>query len=695
VENLTYTAAAAFTGTGNALANVILGGAGADTLIGNGGDDTLDGKAGADLMTGGTGADIFRFIAGSTGIGAASDRITDFASGSDRIDVNGIDSVAPAGETRKFSFIGTAAFSNSAGELRYFTTGTDTIVQGDTNGDGTADIEVTLTGTKTLVAGDFIGLAPVLPPIVFDLNSAGLDGAFGERTIAYDLNEDQVLEQVSWLNAGYGFLALDRDSSGAIDSSREISFVQDRPGAKTDLEGLRAYDTNADGEFSAADARFAEFKIWQDVNGDGRSDAQELKSLQQLGIASLSLAGAATGKTLANSSGNVIVNTALFTRTDGTKGLVGDVMLRPAVESAAAALEGKGRRLNGSSRSYRLTTSGGQPVLSPHRTKGAIDVRAGIVGPMDMLVFSDRTIGLAAPIMLDLDGDGIEVRSRTKARARFDMNGDGRRDDTGWVGRQDGLLGIDADGNGRIDTSADLLSFGNSGQSRGYQALAALDSNNDRLIDARDARFGQLLIWVDRNGNGISEAGETRSLDHHGISALGLDAQGTGETVRVGQNLVLGTATFTRADGTTGTTANVALAFTPSEGVANVPAALGAAMGARLAALRTGLSTELPRHLGLHGRSLPYGAGAFVSRPGEDEIVPDGALHLDPLSVAGASGTPSARMPGTASAHMAEAVADNRLGLMIQQMVAFGARSGEGELSDRSREPTPRYEYYA
>ena len=48
VENLSYTGAAAFTGTGNATANVITGGAGADTLSGGAGNDSLDGGEGND-----------------------------------------------------------------------------------------------------------------------------------------------------------------------------------------------------------------------------------------------------------------------------------------------------------------------------------------------------------------------------------------------------------------------------------------------------------------------------------------------------------------------------------------------------------------------------------------------------------------------------------------------------------------------
>lgn len=57
VENLTYTGAAAFTGTGNTLNNVIVGNGGADILSGLAGNDTLDGGDGNDTLDGGEGND--------------------------------------------------------------------------------------------------------------------------------------------------------------------------------------------------------------------------------------------------------------------------------------------------------------------------------------------------------------------------------------------------------------------------------------------------------------------------------------------------------------------------------------------------------------------------------------------------------------------------------------------------------------
>jgi Ca2+-binding RTX toxin-like protein len=61
VDNLTFTGTGAFTGTGNALANVITGGPANDVLTANGGNDRVIGGAGADRMSGNGGADTFVF----------------------------------------------------------------------------------------------------------------------------------------------------------------------------------------------------------------------------------------------------------------------------------------------------------------------------------------------------------------------------------------------------------------------------------------------------------------------------------------------------------------------------------------------------------------------------------------------------------------------------------------------------------
>ena len=124
---------------GSAIDNVRLyeteGASGADTLCGGDGDDTLIGGAGADELTGGTGADVFRYAPGDSPTGGA-DRITDFLSGTDKIDLSAIDADSGTTGNQSFSFIGNDAFSGTAGELRFNVNGTDTLLKADLDGDG-------------------------------------------------------------------------------------------------------------------------------------------------------------------------------------------------------------------------------------------------------------------------------------------------------------------------------------------------------------------------------------------------------------------------------------------------------------------------------------------------------------------------------------------------------------------------------
>ena len=129
--------------------DVLHGGADNDLLLGGNDDDVLNGGAGDDTLVGGNGDDIFEFT--ETG---GTDIIQSFKKGHDVIDLSGLDAIDGGGHDA-FAWIGSSAFSNTAGELRaYAGPGGKSFIEGDTDGDGSADF--TIVTNVHVTASDFI-----------------------------------------------------------------------------------------------------------------------------------------------------------------------------------------------------------------------------------------------------------------------------------------------------------------------------------------------------------------------------------------------------------------------------------------------------------------------------------------------------------------------------------------------------------
>jgi Ca2+-binding RTX toxin-like protein len=147
----------------------------------------------------------------------------------------------------------------------------------------------------------------------------------------------------------------------------------------------------------------------------------------------------------------------------------------------------------------------------------------------DRMRRAEQTRPTTCPLIVDLDGDGIETLT-LEAGVYFDHDGNGFAELTGWVSPKDGLLAWDRNANGIIDSGAEL--FGNNTfdmnggmASNGFEALAALDINQDSVIDSSDTLWEQLGIWQDRNSNAILDSGEWLSMEKAGISKLHLHYQ--------------------------------------------------------------------------------------------------------------------------------------------------------------------------
>ena len=158
------------------------------------------------------------------------------------------------------------------------------------------------------------------------------------------------------------------------------------------------------------------------------------------------------------------------------------------------------------------------------------------------------------PLILDLDGNGLETVGLA-ANIHFDHDGDGVLTRTGWAGKDDALLVWDRNANGRIDTGAEL--FGDftpmpngTLAPNGFAALAALDANGDGVIDASDPAFHELKLWRDTSQDGQTGAGELITLADAGIVSLNLAHTLKNQNLANGNQLTR-EGSFTRTDGTT------------------------------------------------------------------------------------------------------------------------------------------------
>jgi hypothetical protein len=162
------------------------------------------------------------------------------------------------------------------------------------------------------------------------------------------------------------------------------------------------------------------------------------------------------------------------------------------------------------------------------------------------------------PIVLDLDGDGIELTSY-KNGAAFDILGNGGVQNTAFVTGGDAFLALDRNVNGKIDSGKELFGDQN-GARNGYEELRKLDANGDGKIDVNDPAYKDLVLFRD-NGNGKTEKGELISLAEAGIAEISLRYKDIDELTSGGNRLAQ-TGFFTRDDGTRGRAADAILNYT-------------------------------------------------------------------------------------------------------------------------------------
>ena len=446
--------------------NAMYGFGGNDTLTGGTAGDVFFGGANNDTLTGGGGIDTFNVTQGT-------DTILDVGvGGADNIVVS---AGAVANVTAGAAWTATAATSNS-GTATVEANGFSVNVAAATGANGwtltnNSSTAVTLTGSA---------------------NADSLISSTAEDTINAGLGADTV--SISTVVADYSWtvnLGSDLVTDKIVFTHNSIDSGNDTVATVSNFNVAHDKVAVTLGGTAIADGTF------QTLTSDGTAISAEVVELAISTRVTASLGNDGDNSTIENIIANATNN---FTSGTGTYTFIIYSDTTPTANAGIYSVN--------ISDSTNPSTGG----MTVEHIMTLNNVGFGNLGDANFVATAD-------PLIFDLGAPGLELVSSENG-VQFDINGDGLADQMAWTAGEDGILALDANGNGTIDNGTEVFSpfFAGGEHAGSLAALATLDSNGDGAIDGGDAAFGDLRVWQDFNHDGVSDAGELSSLtDPHRV----------------------------------------------------------------------------------------------------------------------------------------------------------------------------------
>ena len=335
------------------------GGDGADTLLGGTGNDSLTGGAGADKLYGGTDNDILRGDDGEGGdvLEGGDDFDNYYADDGDTIhDSDGSGVVffgadwLNGGSWDKQENV----YISRDGKFRYNLSGTtlsinsgQLLITGFQNDNLGIKLDK-MDQEKSPRAPDRRGWGDMFnssqyhgTPIILDIDGDGVETMDAFAGAYFDHDGNGFAEATGWVAPDDGLLVWDRNANGRIDDGSELFGNRTRLNngslASNGYAALAELDGNHDGKVDISDSAWSNLQIWRDFDSDGYTDANELITLADAGVAALFTTYSETCDRyrlnwLVDVAGNEHRQIGSFLRADGSTGISSDIWfrLRPA-----------------------------------------------------------------------------------------------------------------------------------------------------------------------------------------------------------------------------------------------------------------------------------------------------------------------------------------------------------------------------
>lgn len=196
------------------------------------------------------------------------------------------------------------------------------------------------------------------------------------------------------------------------------------------------------------------------------------------------------------------------------------------------------------------TSANGMPCVAiAHSAVSGAVVHAGALGRDDN-----------SPLVLDMNNNGkMDLKSAwVKKPVKFDFTASGKKLKSGWIKSSEAFLAVDSNLDGVINNGSELFgeyTFSKDGSKtfeNGFAALSRFDSDKNGVINKKDAKFAKILVWQDRNGDGLSQKSELKKLSSAKIAQINLAYKVLGtankQNIIAGNNVALG-STFEFANG--------------------------------------------------------------------------------------------------------------------------------------------------